>query len=139
MGNSSSGDCEGGTDATSTNVAASSTSFRHSRKQRRPDHFIPEEVEASTRAKAPRSTAVLDWVRNAAADDDSGHGEGAIYGSRSASGEGPEERGGRARILAVLAVLGIALTLCVISLVLFYIIGWRTEHGRPKVNRLTTF
>ncbi|KAK3160261.1 hypothetical protein QOZ80_1BG0057220 [Eleusine coracana subsp. coracana] len=145
---SASDDRKSGADATN---AAASSSFRmpsQSRKKRRPDHFIPEEAEASARAKARRSNRVLDrfltamlrvaperrpeWARNLAADevdDDGGEGQPEEGGP-----EEPVQPDGRARILTVLAVLGASMALSVIACVLFYIIAQRTAHDRHQVS-----
>lgn len=63
-----------------------------------------------------------EWVRNVTADDGGGQ--------EQPDEEGPGEPDGRARILTILAVLGGALALSIVSCVLFYIVGQRTEDGR---------
>ncbi|KAK3163800.1 hypothetical protein QOZ80_1AG0008470 [Eleusine coracana subsp. coracana] len=145
---SASDDRKSGAHATNAAACTLCRMPSHGRKQRRPDHFIPEEAEASARAKARRSNAVLDrfltamlrvaperrpeWVRNLAADevDDEGGGEGQPEEG------GPEEPepDGRARVLTVLAVLGASMSLSVVACVLFYIIAQRTAHDRHKVS-----
>ncbi|TVU22076.1 hypothetical protein EJB05_31753 [Eragrostis curvula] len=143
----SSDDGESGTDAANAPAAweaSSSSSHRlpsRCRKQRRPEHFIPEEAEASARSKARRGNIALDRIltslcvsperrpecsRNVTADDVGGQGHGGA--------EGPEAIGGRERVLAVVAVLGASLVLCAVACVLFYVVGQRNEHGPSDGN-----
>jgi hypothetical protein len=141
------------------------------RKQPRPEHFIPEEAEATASAKARRSDIVLDrflsslvhgssaseWVKNATAQnaavrgehqrgvegfrfrirDTSRHARSALSrlgcaspsSSSAAAGSPPGEPGGRGSLYGVLAVLGASLALTVVSCVLFYIVGQRSDPG----------
>jgi hypothetical protein len=94
---SSSDESKSGIDANASSTCRL-PSRSSSRKQRRPDHFILEEADASARAKARRSTAALDrfltsvlrispgqspeWVRDVTADNDRGQGQGGSDGSR---------------------------------------------------------
>jgi len=107
----SSGDCKSCTNA--KDAAAASSSCRlpsRSRKQRRPEHFTSdsEEAAAAARAKAHRSNAALDRFLTSQVG-------------------GPGEPDGRARILAIVVILGASLALSAVSCLLFYIAGQQTD------------
>ena len=114
----SSGDRKSGTNAKDAAAAAAPSSCRlpsRSRKQRRPEHFTSdsEEAAAAARAKAHRSNAALDRFLTSQVG-------------------GPGEPDGRARILAIVAILGASLALSAVSCLLFYIAGQQTDPPGPS-------
>ncbi|EAY72407.1 hypothetical protein OsI_00262 [Oryza sativa Indica Group] len=145
-------------------AAAAESSHREpsrSKKQPRPERFIPEEGEAAARAKARRSGIALDrfitsqlnnpsgpsteWEREVTAADVVGGGQGEECTtsdqpscSIAISDSGPPEEplpDDRRRIYSVLAVLGVSLAVSMAVLALFYIFGSESPSPPSDPNQ----
>ncbi|WVZ72127.1 hypothetical protein U9M48_020637 [Paspalum notatum var. saurae] len=139
--------------AAAAEVPSSSSPPSHSRKQRRPDHFVSdsEEAKAASRAKIRRGNIALDrfltyrgrthaspeqrpeWVRIVAADDVGAQEQCGDNVLGTASGGGPGWPDGSSTILTIVAILGASLAVCLIACVLFYIVG-ESGSGPPDTH-----